>query len=98
MVRGTELSPQLRSRICELRSLRYSYTQIAKIHPEIKKSTIITTCRREAQRIDNTTLPRTGRPRILTAEQRNHLYDVAVHHNPHITVRELIQEVDGAVK
>ena len=32
--RGPELSPQLRSRICELRSLRWSHAKIQQKHPE----------------------------------------------------------------
>ena len=98
MARGRELTPQLRSRICELRSLGFSYGRIAEIHPEVSRSTIITTCRREALRNDNVTQPRSGAPRRLTDEQRDYLYDFAVHQNPHSKMRDLLAEVDGAVK
>jgi len=93
--RDTELSPQLRSRICELRSLKFSYGQIHQIHQEISLSTIKSTCQREALRTDNQTKPRTGRPRKLSDEQRDHLYDVVTHQNPHIKIRELLEEVDN---
>jgi len=98
MARGRELTPQLRSRICELRSLGFSYGRIAEIHPEVSRSTIITTCRREALRNDNVTQPRSGAPCRLTDEQRDYLYDFAVHQNPHSKMRDLLAEVDGAVK
>ena len=97
-VRNTELSPQLRSRICELRSIGYSYKRIHQIHPEVPLYTVKTTCRREALRADNCSRPRSGAPKKLTPEQRDHLYDVAVHQNPHILNRDLLREVDGAVK
>ena len=98
MARGTELTPQLRSRICELRSLGYSYSHIQAIHPEVKRSTIITTCRREHLRDDNKTRPRSGPPRKLTEEQRDHVYDLINHQNPHIKTRDLCAEVDYSVK
>ena len=96
--RTTELSPQLRSRLCELRNLGYSFPHIHKIHPEVCLSTIKTTYYREANRINNQSKPRTGAPRKLSDEQRDHLYDIATHQNPHITNRELVNEVDGTVK
>ena len=93
-----ELSPQMRSRICELRSQGFSYGRIAKIHPDIPRSTIITTCRREAIRADNASRLRTGAPRKLTAEQRDQIYDTVTHTNPHITNRDLLDSVDNVVK
>lgn len=95
---NTELTPQLRSRICQLRELCYSYGQIAKILPHIKKSTIITTCRREALRDDNVTRPRSGPPRKLSEEDRDHLYDIIKHQDAHIQHRDLLHEVDDKIK
>jgi hypothetical protein len=57
--RGPELSPQLRSRICELRSLRWSYAKIQEKHPEILLSTIRYTCQKEASQLNNVSKPRT---------------------------------------
>ena len=96
--RNTELSPQLRSRICELRSLGYKFSKIRDIHPEFSYKTIRSTCRREATRQDNSSKPRPGPPRKLTEEMRDHLYNVVVHQNPHIKMRDLVTEVSGAVK
>ena len=96
-VRGPELSPQLRSRICELYSLGYSYSFIAEKH-QITKSTVIKTYRLEAARVNNTTRSRSGAPRKVTAEQRDHIYDTISHTNPHIQTPDLLKEVDYTVK
>ena len=96
--RNTELSPQLRSRICELRSLGYKFSKIRDIHPEVSYKTIRSTCRREATRQDNFSKPRPGPPRKLTEEMRDHLYNITVHQNPHIKMRDLVTEVNKAVK
>ena len=96
--KGRELSPQMRSRICELKSIGYSYSKIHSIHPEIPLSTIKSTCLREKARDNNCSKPRSGAPRKLTEEQRDYLYDLAVHQNPRITVEELCSEVDFVVQ
>jgi hypothetical protein len=75
--RGAELDPQLRARICELRSLGWSYDKIRAKHPDIPKSTIGDTCRKEALRLKNVSLPRSGPPRVISEEQRDLLYDTA---------------------
>jgi hypothetical protein len=75
--RGRELSPQIRSRICELRSLGWSYGRIHLKHPELSLSAISGTCRKEATRVNNATNFRAGRPRVITEEQRDLLYDTA---------------------
>jgi len=98
MARGVEISPQLRSRICELRSIGYSCNRIAKIYRDIPLSSIKTICRRECIRVNNTTRPRSGRPRQLTEEQRHYLYDLVTYENPDIKNRDLVLKVDGAVK
>jgi transposase len=97
MVRGLELDPQLRSRICELRSIGWSYNKIHQKHPTISKSTIITTCRREANQVNNVSRPRSGKPRKLPEEQHDHLYDIVTHQNPYITTKDLLAEVDNVV-
>lgn len=92
---GAPLSPQLRSRICELHARGYSVPQIHRIH-NVNISTIRTTIRRESLRIDNTTRPRSGRPPTINAELRDHLYDIVTNIDPFITVRKLTEEADGA--
>ena len=96
--RNTELSPQLRSRICKLRSLGYTYKKIHQIYPEVCFSTIITTCQRESLRINNKTRSRTGAPRKLSEEQRDYIYDIAIYQNPHIINQNLIQKIDRACR
>ena len=98
MPRGKELSPQIRSRLCELHSIGYGAKRIAKIHPEIPFNTIRTTLRREALRLENHSRPRSGAPKKLTEEQRDHVYDIITHQNPHISTADLLEEVDHAVK
>ncbi len=98
MGRGKELSPQIRSRICELYSLRIGPTRIHRLHPEIPLSTIKTTIRREATRVDNQTRPRSGAPRKITEEQRDQIYDEVMHKNPHVSHRDLLDSVDNVVK
>jgi len=75
--RGPELSPQMRARICELRSLGWSYDRIRAKHPDIPKSTIGNTCRNEAKRLNNVSQPRPGPPRVISEEERDMLYDTA---------------------
>jgi hypothetical protein len=70
MARGRELSPQLRSQICELHNLGYGYKRIFKIHPEVPLSTIKYTCQQEAKRKENQSRPRSGAPRKLPSRER----------------------------
>lgn len=95
--RGKELSPQTRSRICELNSIGWGYKRIYKKHPEIPISTIKSTIYNERKRLDNHSLPRSGRPNVLTEEQRDHLYDL-ITNNPDMKMRDLLESVDEAVK
>lgn len=87
--RNIELSPQLRSSICELRRVGFTYKKIHEYHREICISTIKTTCQRETLRINNQTKSRIGAPWKLSDEQRDHLYDIAMHQNPNITNRDI---------
>lgn len=93
-----ELTPQLRSRICELRSINWSWRKIHERYPDIPLSTIRSTVKREEARKDNLSRPRSGRPRALTEEQRDHIYDTVTHTNPHISMPDLLAEVSNAVK
>ena len=73
--RGAELSPQMRARICELRSLKWSYDRIYKKHLEIPRTTIADTCRNEAKRLNNASRPRSGAPRVITEDERDALFE-----------------------
>ena len=86
--RGKELSPQLRARVCELRSLRWSYNKIHKKHPEIPRSTIAYTCIKEAERINNFSLLRVGAPRVISETERDSLFET-VTLTPEITYEAL---------
>ena len=88
----------MRSRLCELRSLHYSYRQIHRLHPEIPLSTIHSTCKQEAIRVNNQSQLRSGRPHQLTETQRDQIYDTIMHNNPHVSHRDLLDSVDNVVK
>ena len=91
----SELTPQMRSRTCELRKVGLGPTRIHRLHPEISINTIKTTLRPEKDRDDNKTRSRSGAPRKLTDEQRDHLF--ALSQKPGIKMSELVKAVDGAV-
>jgi transposase len=92
-----ELSPQMRSRICELKSIGWSHAKIKAMHPDIPLGTIKTTIRRERTRVDNISKPRSGRPHQLTEEQRDHIHDLS-QSRPHIKIKDLLAKVDQTVK
>lgn len=92
-----ELSPQMRSRMCELHSYGLSYRKIHELYLEIPLSTIKYTGRKEADRLNCVSLPRSGRPRQLSEDDRDHLYEISTQ-NPHITMPDLLAEVDHKVK
>lgn len=58
-----------------------------------KKSTLS----RERLRESNQTRPRSGRPRQLSEDQRDHLYEVA-NADTHATYEDMLDHVDHAVK
>jgi hypothetical protein len=63
MPQGKVLSPSLRSHMCQLQDLGYSYSQIQNIHTYIPLSTIKSTCYRKAKRsANNLSLPHSGAP------------------------------------
>ena len=92
-----ELDPQLRSRICELKSIGWGAKCIHRQHPAILLSTIKTTLKREKERLNCVLKPRSGCSRGLTEEQRDHLYNLTMT-DPHIKTRDMLEEVDHAVK
>jgi hypothetical protein len=97
MPRGKELSPQMRSRICELYSIYYSTRRIHNIYLEIPVSTIKYTIQKEALRNNNQSLPQVGPPRKLLDKDRDHLHNIAAHQDPYIKIQDLINKVDQPV-
>ena len=90
-----ELSAQLRSQICELHSYGISYRRIHNIHREILLGTIKTTCLRERKRENNLSYSRSGRPRVISASQRDEIYDIIIYKNPYINNAELAYDILG---
>lgn len=68
-VRGPELTPQMRSRICELHSIGLGATKIHARHPEIALSTIKYTLKVEKKRNECVSRPRSGRPPLPPEQQ-----------------------------
>ena len=95
--RGPDLSPTLRARICELHSLGWGARRIHKQHPEVPISTIAYTFKKERERTDCKSLPRSGRPRLLTPDQRAQVIQ-ATEDNPHIKTADLLATVDNRIK
>jgi hypothetical protein len=87
-----ELCPQIRSRICELKRVGFTYKQIHEWYPDIPFGTITTTILREKKRINNVSVPRSGRPRVFTDAQRDHIWETTKN-NPHIKLRDLLGDV-----
>ncbi|KAH6654192.1 hypothetical protein BKA67DRAFT_564388 [Truncatella angustata] len=99
--RGPGLPEVMKARISELRSLGWSPNRIHKKHPDIKLSTIKSYITREAaiaRRATDHTPSKRGPKRKLTEEDRDRIYDIIYHEDPHIKHRDLLQEVDDKVK
>ncbi|KAJ5489683.1 hypothetical protein N7539_004573 [Penicillium diatomitis] len=94
MPRHSELSPITRTKICALRNhANFSYNKIAKTFPDIPRTTIIRTCQQEAVRgKDNKSLPRTGRPKILTPGDHD-LIRAYMRQRPNCRYEELVDLV-----
>jgi transposase len=89
-----ELDPCMRARICELHtSARWGYKRIHKAHPEIPISTIRNTIKKEQERVNQCSLPRSGQPQKVTSEQKENLIQLTKT-NPHITLYELQESVN----
>jgi hypothetical protein len=91
----------MHARLVELSSEGLSAPRIHRKYPEIPLSTVRRTLKAYPIGTDDfTTKPRSGRPRALTEEQRDHIYryDVTNHTNPHIKMRDLLREVNEDCK
>lgn len=97
MPRNPELDSYTRTRICELHSAaHWGYKRIHKRYPWISLSTIRYTIKKERERDNNHSIPRSGGPRKLSEEDRDHIYVVTT--NPQIRQVDLLVEVDHKVK
>jgi hypothetical protein len=76
--RGKELPPHLRTRICELRSLGWSYDKIYTKHPDVPRSTIAYTCVKEAEQVNNNSKPRVRAPRIVSEDERDSIVEAVI--------------------
>ena len=88
MARNKEMAPTMRARICELNSIGWGYRKIHKKYPEIPVSTIRYTITSQNDRDDHVSKPRSGRPPVLTPEQKEHLCKL-VAEDPNIKLPEL---------
>jgi hypothetical protein len=64
--------------------------------PDIPRSTIQYTLTQEVKRQKQQSLPRSGTPRKLTGEDRDHIYDT-IQENPSILIEDLLGEIDYKV-
>lgn len=96
MARGPELDPQTRSRICELKSIGWSYNQIQKRFPHIALSTIKSTVLREKERVNCVSKPRSGAPRKLSETQRDRICELVMQ-DPDVKYNDLLAAVDNVV-
>jgi len=97
--RGPELDCLTRAKICELHSTNgWGATTIKKKRfPDIPRSTIQYTLTQESKRQKQQSLARSGGPRKLTEDDRDHIYET-IQQNPSILVADLLAEVDYKVK
>lgn len=96
--RGPELDCLTRARICELHATNgWGATTIKKRRfPDIPRSTIQYTLTQDSKRQKQESLPRSGTPRKLTENDRDHIYET-IQENPSISLQYLRKEVDFKV-
>lgn len=96
--RNQELDPFTRTKLVELKTVAcWTYKQIHAQYPTIPIATIKSTVARAAKRVDNQTVPRSGRPRKLDENDKEKLLH-AIDENPRVTYEDLLSEVDNKVK
>lgn len=92
-----ELDPQLRSRLCELSAIGWSYSKIRERYPHIPLSTIKTTILREELRVNNMSRPRPGAPRKMSPEHRARVVAL-LERDPSTKLADLLAAVDYVVQ
>ena len=95
MAKNKDLTFTMRARICELHSIGWGYRRIHQRYPQIPFSTVRYTVINQNDRNDHISKPRSGRPPILSPEQKDHLHKLAIE-DPHIKMRELQAAVDSS--
>jgi transposase len=86
MPRGKELTPYIRTKICEAKACGLTNKEIAHRH-QVNIDTVKYTLKKERFRVENASRPRSGPPRKLNEHARDYLVDVAFHETPRITWR-----------
>lgn len=96
--RGPELDCLTRAKICELHATNgWGATTIKKMRfPDIPRSTIQYTLTQEAKRQKQQSLPRSGAPKKLTEDDRDHIFET-IQEKPSILIEDLLAEVDYKV-
>lgn len=69
--------------------------KIQEKHPTIPSSTIVSTCRREHDRVDQKSKPRSGPPKKITEEDRDRMAEI-LKLDPNITWKDLSKECEKA--
>jgi transposase len=74
----------------------WTYKQIHQQYPSIPISTIKSIVQRSNKCLENQSLPRSGRPRKLSEEERDRIWE-SIHGNPNTTYEDLLSKVDHKV-
>jgi hypothetical protein len=53
--------------------------QASRLGREVSRYTVRTTCEREIEHVDNASKPQTGRPRVISEEERDQMYNIIEH-------------------
>lgn len=92
-----EIDPFTRTKLVELKNVaKWTYSQIHREYPGIPISSIKYTVQQANKRADNLSLPRSGRPRKLSEEERDQIFD-SIHGNPMITHDDLLADLDHKI-
>lgn len=94
--RGKELTPEMRARICELRSIGWSYRKIQARHCTIPLSTIVSTCKREHDRVGQKSKPRSGAPRKIAKDERDRMVEIPRFMEPDIKSKKAAMSTEEA--
>ena len=94
--RGKELTPEMRARICELRSIGWSYRKIQARHSTIPLSTIVSTCKREHDRVGQKSNPRSGAPRKTTKDGGDRMVEIPKFKEPDIQSKKAAVSTEEA--
>ena len=97
MTPRSEFTPALRARICELsQGAGWGYKRIQKRYPWVSLSGIRHTIKKDRERLNGVSKPRSGRPRKLDDTDRQRLLN-AIDENPKITRLDLLANVSNKV-